>query len=324
MEAPTIDLASADVSMEDLRAAYDSATSVIEVEDETPATDPAKPVVGKTTESESGTDDTEQNSEETEVELPKGVLRRIAVETAKQARIQAEIDRHVSTTKAKEAELAKLAGKPGADPVKTPEPEKNARPVRPEPNFDEVTDLDSLEAAKAKHRADLAKYETDLEAWFKADTEKTFEQRYSAKEAEKSKARWMEEGTAKHGADFPSLVVALEASLPEPLQMAVSVMEDAAAMVAHLGKNPDALKSLIDKFNANPYAGIAELGKLEAKLEPDSKQADKKVTAKPLPKPLMPVGGGASASSVAVDLEKADDATVLAEIGRMAKAARAK
>ncbi len=313
-----------DPEIVDLRSMYDNSRAG-DPDPKEEAPEPEAQAEDKTTELESGTGEEQQEPEEAEVELPKGVQRRIAVETAKAARIQSEIDRAVSVRKAKEAELANLNGKPGAEPAKNTEPEKNARPARPEPNFDDVTDLDTLEAAKAKHRADLSKYETDLEAWFKAETEQTFDKRYSEKQAEANKRAWLVKGTQDHGADFPDLVASLETALPEPLQLAVSTMDDAAGMVAYLGRTPEALKTLVSKFEANPYAGIAELGKLELKIQSDPKQAAEegksKKPEKPLPAPLKPVGGGASASTPKVNLEDAKDEVFMAEIGRMAKAA---
>lgn len=308
----------AEISLEDLRSAYKGARAPEVEAPETEEAPEVKPQV-KADPAETG----EQEPEEAEIELPAGVKKRIAIETARQARAQSAIDHAVSARLAKEDELAKLTGKPGSEPAKTTETAKQGRPTRPmKPELATFTGtLDQLSAAETKYEADLAKYETDLETWFHAETEKTFEQRYSVKQQEASKRTWMEQSTAKHGAEFPDLVASMETTLPEALQVAVSALPDPAAMVVHLGKNADDLKGLLDAFKANPYLGIIELGELKLKLSPpEPKQAAS--IKKPLPKPLAPVGGGASASAPVVDLEKVDDKTFMSEIGKMVKSAK--
>lgn len=300
-----------DPEITNLRAMYNNSRTADEAEPKTAAPEPqakestqqeATPEPkAKTIEPESGTGEEKQEPEEPEVELPAGVKKRIAVEAAKQARIQSEIDKAVSARKAKEKELADVTGNRGSDPAKQPQPAANARPTRPvKPDWMKYTDADQLAADEAKYEADLAKYETDLETYLRAENSKDFDKRYAEKEAEKAKERWMREGVEKHGADFTSHVSTLEAELPEPLQLAVSVMDESAALVAYLGKNSDERKALVAKFNDNPYAAIAELGRLELKVKPEPKGAEEtpKKPEKQLPAPLRPVGGGTNAATV--------------------------
>lgn len=325
--APTIlgtETPTQEFNLEDLRSAYNGArtpdveVSEIEPDSPEPAKSQAEAGKGEIT-PKTGDGETEQ---EPEIEYSRGTQRKLAQEAARIAAADLAIRKAISERKAKEDELAKLTGASGSEPAKTPEPAKQGRPTRPvKPELATFKGtLDDLTAAEQKYEADLAKYETDLEAYFHAETEKTFEQRYTVKQQEAARRTWMEQGTAKHGADFAQHVASLETALPEPLQVAVSALPDSAAMVVHLGKNPDDLKGLLDRFQVNPYAGLAELGKLELKLSPEPKQAAE--PKKVLPKPLSPVGGGASASAPVVDLEKADDKVFMGEIRKMAKAAK--
>ena len=111
------------------------------------------------------------------------------------------------------------------------------------------------------------------------------------------------------------------AGSPEPLQLAISALNDWAGVTVHLGKNPEELAALVQKFQGNPYGALADLGKLEARLT-SSKEPEKteKPAEKPLPAPPAQVGGRASASAPKVDLEKADDATFMRELRRLKKA----
>jgi hypothetical protein len=286
-----------------------------------PAPEPEKPAAeAKTPDAEPGAAEAKQEPEkaaepEVEEELPEGVKKRIAREAEKQAKIQAEIDRAVSARKAKEEELKKLTGEPGSQPVKTAQP-ADGRPARP--------NIETFEGTLAEYQAAVSKYETEYEAWLHSETSKRVESEIRARmQAEEGKKAWNE--AVKQHAELPDATkTVMDSSTPE-FQLAVSALDNWAGVTVHLGKHPDELAALVAKFGRNPMGAIADLGKLEERLKPAPKQAEK-APEKMLPAPPRTAGGSASASVPGLNLEKAEavekasDEELLAEFGRMLKA----
>ena len=299
-----------DSTMSDIRAAFnDKPVEKPVVEPETAATE----VEEKTTEveakpeAESEPADKKTEPEVIEEELPEGVKKRIAKEAEKQARIQSEINRAISARKAKEEELKQLSG---SEPVQNTE-KPSDRPVRPKPDAYNTW---------GEYLAADEKYATEHEAWLQSETRRTVEQEFTARQAAAESKRAFDEALKAHG-DLREMADTVIEGSPEPLQLAISALNDWAGVTVHLGKNPEELAALVQKFQSNPYGALADLGKLEARLT-SSKEPEKteKPAEKPLPAPPAQVGGRASASAPKVDLEKADDATFMRELRRLKKA----
>ncbi len=277
-------------SMADLRAALKGTVEAAPIAPtpETPA-EPEKPVETKP-ESESGTGETKKEPEEVEEELPENVRKRIAKEAQKQAFFQSKIDRAVSERKAKEAELEKL--KPGSEPAPTTEKPSDGRPVRPK-----QTDFNTM----GEFWDAQAKYEGEFESWMLSEADKRAEQRWTAKQGQQEVASARSEAAKEHK-EFEAMADLVVAGSPEGLQLAISNIEDWAGVTVHLGKHPEELRALVQKFEKNPYAAVAELGRLEDRLKPVTKQAEPKAAAK-LPEPLRAVAGTASATIPGVSQE---------------------
>lgn len=327
-EPTVVDIAPGNPSMTDLRAFMKQAAAPEPAE---PAKEPAKEPEAKTVAPEveakpAETEKTEvvtgatekQEPEEVEEELPEGVKKRIAKEVKKQAQIDAEINRVRSTTKAKEAELAKLKAdtdKPGSEPVKTTESAKEAgRPARPkrpriaEKGFEQET-FEEFQARESVYEDEIIpKYEEKLAEWLVASAEKNVEAKLTAKQREVEAKRDWDEAAKEHGAKFQEYTDTVIANSSELMQTAISAFGNWAGMTVHLAKNPDELKEIADKFETNPYGAIADLGRLEDRLKPAPKTTPAKAAEKPLPAPPAKVGG-AAAAEVGIDLEAADMST---------------
>lgn len=248
-----------------------------------------------TPEAATETAETKQEPEEKDEPLPKGVEKRIAAEVARQAKLDRQIAEAVSTTKAKEAELAKLTGKSGSEPATTTAPVKDAKPTKPA--FAEFKEADG--PVWPRYQEALAKYETEHESWLIAETERRTEAKFTERQQQQAaQVRW-DEAVKTHGAEFPKLMEQAQGIAPEGLQKAISALDDWSAVAVHLAKNPAQLKDLASVFEANPYKAIATLGRIEASLKTAPKAAE------PLPNPPSTVGGGASASAGAFDIENA-------------------
>lgn len=293
-----------ETSSADLRAAMRATRSEPEAQPETPEPKTEEPVETKP-ETESGTVEKKQEPEEVDEELPEGVKKRIAQEAKKQAFFQSKIDRAVSDRKAKEAEAQKL---PGAEPVQNTEQPSNGRPVRPKP--DAFTTWGEYLTADEN-------YATEHEAWLVTETRKTVAQEFTAnQEREEGRRKW--DTALKDHAELPQMAPQVIENSPEGLQVAISALDNWAGVTVHLGKNPGELAALVQQFKANPHRAVAELGKLEDRLKPAPKQAAA-APDKPLPKPLAPVGGGASASTPKVDMENAPFSAFKSEVRRALK-----
>lgn len=268
--------------------------------DEVAAPGPAAGEEHKEAESEPAAEETEAIEEE----LAPGVQKKIAKEVARGLRANRAITEAISNRKAAEDKLAKLiAGKPGSEPAKITAPAATeAKPERP--------DLDTFPGTYPEYQAALKKFDADHESYLIAKTERTVEERLTARQREDSLKRDWDGATEEHGAEFPEHMKTLAASSPEGLQLAISGLDNWSQVAVHLAKTPAELKALAAKWDVNPYAAVAELGKLEARLQTESKPPDPaKTPAKAAPKPLSappPKPGGNASPIVAVDLEAAD------------------
>jgi hypothetical protein len=246
-------------------------------------------------------------TEEKEDELPPGVVKRIAKEAERAARIQAEIDKAVSSRKAKEAELKRIS-EPGSDPVKT---DANApqRPVRP--------DIATFPGTLADYNEAVKKYDDELSAYTEhVSREAVRREMTEQQKRQETEAQW-KAAVAKHGQDFEGLMSRLASATTPQFQQAVSNLEDWSSVAVHLAKNEAELQALQTQFSANPYAAIAALGRLEYRLKPGADASEKPAPQVPKVKPLKEVAGGPSGTSAPIDLDKADFGTFKKQVRLM-------
>lgn len=271
----------------------------------------------KTVEADAGTAEIQKPIEAVEVEepLPENVQKRIAKESEKQARIQAEINQAVSQRKAKEAELAKLkadTGNTGSEPATTTEPAKNAKPTKPK-----FADFSAEGKSYADYQSAVEEFEVKNEAWVLSEAERRADERYSERERKRQAEETIAKAEIQHGAGWQEARARVIENAPENLQRAISALDTWDGIVAHLGKEENAaeLKDLSVKFAKNPYAAIAELGRLEDRLKKPATQPEtaKAPPAKPLKAPPLVVGGAAGAAPT-VNLQTADMRTFKREI----------
>lgn len=231
---------------------------------------------------ETGTGVVDEPEESTETELPKGVQKRIAKEVERQALIQREIDKAKSNTLAKEAELAKLTGKPGTEPVK-PKADEDAEPEPPD--FEQFDDGVKFKAAQEK-------YKVDHREWVKNNTQKSVQaELQSERSKQAAQDRW-NAAVKEHGDKWESAAKTLVEQAPESLQFAVSALDDWSKVAVHLADNPAELAVLSEQFKAQPgsaafFKAVANLGRLEAKItatEPEKTVAKPKIPPAPLKK----------------------------------------
>lgn len=279
----------------------------------TPETPPAdKPVEAKP-EPVEGAGDQQQQPEARkpeDPELPEGVRKRIDREIERQSLYRAKIDEAVAETKRLEAEHKRLTegGKPGTEPVKPSEPTELKRPVRP--------NLATFDGTIEQYEAAVAEHEVKLDEYYAAKSQQTVRQEYDAEVKRRAIQSDFRSAVEQHGEAFTKAVPIVTAKAPEALQQAISSQERWSEIVIELSKNPAELDALVAKFGANPFAAVAELGRIEARLtakvaethpEPGKAKPEAKAPKepdKPLPHPPDSVGGGASASAEAPDLEK--------------------
>ena len=264
------------------------------------------------TEAESGparAEEPETPVEEVEEPLPPGVQKRIAKEAAKQARIQAEIDRAVSATKVKESELASLtaAGTPGPEPAKTTASAKGeGKPTKPK-----LEDFQSEADPYTAFNAAQADYEEKHDAWLIAETKRTVETEITARQQKEQNLERWNEALEEHGPEYPALMDTVCAASSPGFQIAVSSCGDKYSHVAvYLAKHPEELKSLSAEYETDPYRATAALGALHYRLtkqEPAPEPPKPTVApTKPLPEPPGRAGGRPSAVAE-IDLNKTDN-----------------
>lgn len=248
----------------------------------------------------------ETQQEKTEPEYEPGVKKRIAQENE---RAQRAINEAISRRKAAEAELAKTASNPGAEPEKSPKPATNARPVKP--------DIETFEGTNAEFKAANDKFELDLETWLKTSTRETVQAELAAERAADEAKRERDGAITKHGAEFPARSQVVAEGSSEGLQYAISGLEDWSGVVNHLGQNPNELAELNQLFESNPARAVARLGKLEDRIAAVNEKPAP-VREKRLPEPIVPQGGNSSTGG-RVNLETADFQTSKRELARMLK-----
>jgi hypothetical protein len=268
-------------SIADLRGALDM-----------PAGEPAEPVKESPAETETeqaaepAVDEKEQEQEEP---LPRGVEKRIAKEVARQAELDRKISEAVASTKAKEAGLAKIAGKSGSDPSTTA-PAKTGKPERPEFKDGETW---------AQHLENVRKYEDAREEWTASEVRKQVQAEFEQKAADDAmKAKW-DQAIKVHGDKFQSKVDAVIAASPVPFQKAVGDLDNWHGVAVALADSPEKLADLVAIYKTNPHRGIAALGVFEKSLEAPTKSPG----AAALPKPPSKVGGKSSPSEGTIDLQ---------------------
>jgi hypothetical protein len=290
-----------DTSISDIRALLSSEEPVTEAVTEAPATStetaPAKEPEAKVEEVKA---EAQESTEEEK--LPPNVEKRIAKEAERAAKAQAAIDRAISERKAKEAEAAKLADKTGSEPAPNTE-SADGKPVKP---------VMKDEESWADYQARLDKYQDDRDQWNRAEAVRDFEKKTTEQRQQAEAKKTWDAAVKEHGNDFPERVERLREKAPEPLQVAISQLENWPAMAVYLDKNPAELTALVSTYSQNPVRGTAMLGKIEAKLTVEPKQE----AAKPLPPPLPTPGGRANAGANDVDLEKVGMARFKTEVKR--------
>ncbi len=267
--------------------------------------EPAKPetVEAEKPETVTETVETKQEPEDKDEPLPEGVVKRIAKEAEKAARIQSEIDKAVSTRKAKEAELAAIASKTGSEPA------PNTAQANGEPKEPTWAEYNAQGKSWGEFEEALAKSKTEYRDWLKAETDRMVEQKLTERQQKQAvQARW-DEAVKTHGKEFPALMEQAQAIAPEGLQQAISALDNWSAVAVHLAKHPAQLKELSAAYDANSIKAIATLGRIEASLKTAPKT---EAPAKPLPDPIAVVGGTASASASDFDIEKASMASLRA------------
>ncbi len=279
-----------ETSMADLRAALRGEVAPPTETPATPVTETKPQDTETKQEAEPGTAEEKQEPEEVEPELPEGAKKRIQRIARDTARTQLAIDRALSEKKAAEEQLKKLTT--GSEPATITEKPSDGRPVRPK-----QTDFNTM----GEYWDAQAKYEGEFESWMLSEADKRAEQKWAAKQGQQEVVTARSEALKQHP-DFPAMADAVVAASPEGLQLAISNIDNWAGVTVHLGKHPEELAALVSKFEQNPYAAVAELGRLEERLKPATKQAEVK-PVKPLPPPLKPVAGTASASVPAVSQE---------------------
>lgn len=306
----------ADPSFADIRAMLGSDSTGSQNSETKPVT--PEPVTADPAETEDTsktapeTVEKKQEPEASEEPLPEGVQKRIAKEVEKASRIQSEIDRAVSTRKAKEAELEKLTkDAPGSQPVK-PAEASEAKPKRPV--FGEVGHENET-FAQFETRQSAAQDARD--EWIKNEAVREFEAKSKADSFNAAEKQKWDVAEAKHGKDFPDLMTAACAVAPKGMQVAISSMKNWDDLAVHLAKNPAQLKEIAAEYVANPFEATARLGRIRDALI--AKEPTKPAAAKPLPEPIAVVGGTASASGQTLQdtLENGSFSTLKATIAKI-------
>jgi hypothetical protein len=248
----------------------------------------------------------EENQGEPEVELPKGVQKRIEKEVERAAAVQRRIDEAVSARKAKEAELAKLT-ETGSDPGKTPQTGEDSEPVEP--------DFATFEGTGKEFAAELKAFKAKYRTWAQAQTEKTVERKFQEKQQQKSAQDRWDAAVAEHGDKLETSVKTVSDVAPESMQVAISALDNWSKVAVHLAANPAELSALADQFKAHPpgspgfFKSVAQLGRLEAQITAAPKtEAKLKIVPAPLKRITADPGEGASH----FDPDKADMSSVRA------------
>jgi hypothetical protein len=104
----------------------------------------------------------------------------------------------------------------------------------------------------------------------------------------------------EENADFDTVIEkAKDLPMTQPMQDSVINSDVGPAVMYHLSKNPEECDRI---SRLHPMAAIKEMGKIEAQLEVASTGPTSRAeSVTRAPRPIKPVGGGATASTVALD-----------------------
>lgn len=285
-----------------------------------------KPETGEGTPAEDSQQPKEAKPKETKPakveddELPEGVRKKIEKEVARTAEANRKITEAVSARKAAEAELEKVAK--GSEPVKKTEAtDPNPRPVRPKMQqwVEEFTAKHNRAPVNEEWNDALAEHEERLAAWFDARSDErakvaskaVVEQELTAREqADLEKQRkaaadalW-QAGVKAHGAEaLQSAAQTVRKVTTEPMQVAISEMDDWAGISMKLASDPEALDQFVQAWKESPARAVRQLVLIEQSLKPPVAEIKEKPanSVKTLPRPAMKVGGSASVTGKQFD-----------------------
>jgi hypothetical protein len=168
--------------------------------------------------------------------------------------------------------------------------------------------------AKAKpDQSDFDSYEEFQEAlveWKVGEQLTVHTERLASIEQESAQKRAHEQAVAAHSeridafradhSDFDAVIdKAKDLPMTRPMQDSVLNSEAGPAIMYHLSRNPEECDRIA---SMHPLQAIKEIGKIEARLE--GAQTGPSSPAEPVtraPRPIKPVGGGATASTVSID-----------------------
>jgi hypothetical protein len=225
--------------------------------------------------------------EEGEEPLPKGVQKQIEREAKKQAEWQARIEAAKAKTKQAKDEAERLERETGT------EPEKPTRKGEGEPTF---PDIDNFQGTVAEYKAAVAKYHTDYAAWLKTHTAEAVRAELERERQQKAADERWNAAVTEHGADFEAKAKTIADTAPKEMQIAISALENWSKVAVHLADNPGELQALAEQFKSNPYAAVAALGKLEAKVTAPPPVVPKAKEKEP-PPPLKKAPAAADAAA---------------------------
>ena len=303
--ADTIEQAVSDPSFADLRAMAAGETVAPKAEPKKKAVEEkVEPEPETATEADDKPADQKQDAEP-EDDLPKGVQKRIAKEVARQAEIDRKIHEAVATTKAKEAELAKVSSATGTEPDKT-EPVTTGKPVRPEFKDGETWD---------QFQKRISEYEDARDAWvLEQGRAQGKAERESEARQQAARAAW-DEQIKIHGDTFAERVESLRKQAPADVQTAIGELEKWGDVAMHLESHPEDLAAVLAQFQVSKTRGVAALGRIEDKVSAPKQNP----AVEDLPKPPSKIGGRTSVTAGKIDLEKVDFSKFKEEARRMLK-----
>ena len=201
-------------------------------------------------------------------------------------------------------ELARLQGGGGAKPEA-----KETGPVRPKrPSMPDLVELDydqdKFNAAMKQYRADMDKYDEEMDAYLAAQSTKAAQEAVAAKEAKDREAQVNEAnqkalnafverrdrdvaelGKEELLADIDAAEKDGSWAWPETLQLPILQSEIPGRLMIFLYENPDELERIsgyVDHLgNPNPVRMLRELGKIEDKLMAEVSAKQNGAGAKP-------------------------------------------
>jgi len=215
-------------------------------------------------------------------------------------------ERHELRTRleALEKGAQKTASPPAAEVLPTEVAGETVEPVEPEYEEPDIETFDTLDAynaarkaARDKHRVEMADYRAKYRTWLTTETESTVRKQLTEQQLRAEQQQDVQRAKKEHGKDFAALMDFLAENSTQEFQVALSMLGPGRwdSLGLHLAKNPDELKRIGDIFGRNDAAGMAEIGKLEYRLDQE-KLKDKKppVETKPhskAPDPPIDIAG---------------------------------